>query len=150
MKKLIALVVMEAMLLAGCGSVNGPATHSMAGHGSRIDPNVVASFKPGVTTLAQVEAVLGNPVKSQQISSGTNVILYTNVRIEDAGDHTPETGSALPKRHKFQCATLLTFDTQNRFQTSWTRVDDLGDASPSALGHLDVGDILTSAASGMP
>ena len=148
MKKFVAVIVIATMTQVGCGTTGG----EMHGEASRVSPvnsATVASFQPGVTTLAQVEAALGAPAKSTRMSNGNVVILYARVRIEDTGDLTPETGSALPKRHKVQHSTLLAFDQQGRLLTSWTRVDDLGDASPSALGKFNRGDILTNA-SGIP
>jgi hypothetical protein len=149
MKKLVAVMVLGALTQAACSTTGGTATATTGTAGNQVNPATLASFQTGVTTIDQVEATLGKPVKSVRADSGDDVILYARIRVENVGDSTPETGSALPRRHRVQYSTLLSFDPQGRFITSWTRTDDLGDASPTALGKFNAGDILTSA-SGMP
>jgi hypothetical protein len=149
MRKLVVAIAVAVLMQAGCSSTGGVAATQVKNGGSGINPASLASFQTGVTTLDQVEATLGKPIKSVRGDGGNSVILYARVRLENAGDKTPETGSALPKRHRVQYSTLLAFDPQGHFLTSWTRTDDLGDASPTALGSFNAGDILTSA-SGMP
>lgn len=149
MKKLVAVIVLGALTQIGCSTTGGNAAAQVKTGGAEVNPNTVASFQTGVTTLDQVEAALGQPIKSVRTVNGDNVIMYAKVRVESVGDATPETGSALPKRHRMQYSTLLSFDPQGRFLTSWTRTDDLGDASPSALGKFNAGDILTQQ-SGIP
>ena len=115
-----------------------------------VNPATLASFQPGVTTIDQAEATLGKPAGAVRTPSGNQVIAYVKVRNEDVnGDRIPETGSALPKRHKIRYSTMLAFDPQGRWIRSWTRTDDLGDSSPNALGHFDAGDVLTNQ-DGMP
>jgi hypothetical protein len=158
MKKFMAAIVIASTVLAGCGTPGGTASSPSASSGTTsapskgyaVNPATIASFKAGATTLDQVEATLGKPVGAVRTPSGNQVIAYVKVRSEDVdNDRTPETGTALPKRHKIRYATMLSFDAQGRWISSWTRVDDLGDASPTALGHFDAGDILTNQ-DGMP
>ncbi|HUA79492.1 MAG TPA: hypothetical protein VL997_03910 [Dyella sp.] len=146
MKKLMAVIAVGCLLqlAGGQAAAKKPSKPVYA-----VNPDVVATFKPGVTTMAQVEAVLGNPVKTARVANGDSLILYAKRKIEDVDGSVPETGSALPKRHRVQYSTVLSFDPQGRFMTSLNRVDDLGDSSPSALGHFDAGDVLTNA-DGMP
>jgi hypothetical protein len=158
MKKFMAAIVIAGIVLAGC-STSGGSTPSQTDPPSvtntpaklyAVSPEMLASFKVGVTTIDQVESTLGKPIGAVRTPSGNQVIAYTKIRAEDVNnDRTPETGTALPKRHKVRYATMLAFDPQGRWINSWTRVDDLGDASPSALGHFDAGDILTNQ-DGMP
>jgi hypothetical protein len=158
MNKFMAAIVIASMALVGCSTSGDttPARSESSGvtytptKGYAVNPDTIASFKAGTTTVDQVEATLGKPVGAVRTPSGNQVIAYVKVRTEDvSNDRTPETGTALPKRHKVRYATMLSFDPQGRWLNSWTRVDDLGDASPSALGHFDVGDVLTNQ-DGMP
>ena len=158
MNKFMAAIVIASMALAGCSTSGGTApsqsesssTTSTPTKAYAVNPDTIASFKTGATTLDQVEATLGKPVGAVRTPSGNQVIAYVKVRTEDINnDRTPETGTALPKRHKVRYATMLSFDPQGHWIKSWTRVDDLGDASPSALGHFDAGDVLTNQ-DGMP
>jgi hypothetical protein len=158
MNKFMAAIVMTGMALAGCSTSGGTAASQNESSGTTytpakeyaVNPETIASFKAGATTLDQVEATLGKPVGAVRTPSGNQVIAYVKVRNEDVNnDRTPETGTALPKRHKVQYSTMLSFDPQGRWIKSWTRVDDLGDASPTALGHFNAGDVLTNQ-DGMP
>jgi ABC-type transport system substrate-binding protein len=158
MKKFMAAIVIASIALAGCSTTSGPSSSQSESSSTTytpakvyaVNPATIASFKAGATTLDQVEATLGKPVGAVRTPSGNQVIAYVKVRSEDVdNDRTPETGTALPKRHKIRYATMLSFDAQGRWISSWTRVDDLGDASPTALGHFDAGDILTNQ-DGMP
>ncbi|GLQ88237.1 hypothetical protein ISS98_16850 [Dyella flagellata] len=108
-----------------------------------VNPAIIASFTAGVTTIDQVETRLGKPAGAVRTPSGDQVIAYAVTRNEIYGnDRTPETGTALPKRHKMRYSTMLSFDAQGRWIRSWTRTDDLGDASPGALGNMGAGDIM--------
>jgi hypothetical protein len=157
MKTFMAAIVIGSTALAGYSTSAGAAPAPQSASSSApsvaayaVSPATLASFKPGVTTIDQVEAVLGKPVGAVRTPSGNQVIAYTKIRNEDVnGDRTPETGTALPKRHKIRYATMLAFDPQGRWLKSWTRSDDLGDSSPSALGHFNAGDVLTNQ-DGMP
>jgi hypothetical protein len=158
MKKFMAAIVIAGIVLAGCSTSGGSAPSQKDPPGVTyappkiyaVDPSTIATFKVGVTTMDQVEGMLGKPLGAVRTPSGNQVIAYAKTRTEDVNnDRTPETGTALPKRHKIRYATMLAFDPQGHWINSWTRVDDLGDASPSALGHFDAGDILTNQ-DGMP
>ena len=50
-RSMLTLLTVGALALAGCAT-----------SGVKVDPNVVSSFKPGVTTLADAEARLGPPL----------------------------------------------------------------------------------------
>jgi hypothetical protein len=149
MQKLMALMVFAVLTQAGCSTHGDVAVTRVKTGDSAISPATLASFQTGVTTLDQVEATLGRPIKSVRGESGNSVILYARVRVEKAGDAAPEAGSSLPGSHRVQYSTLLAFDPQGRFLSSWTRTDDLGGASPTTLGKFDMGNVLTST-TGMP
>ena len=53
--------------LAGCMSL-----------GTRVDPNAVAQFRPGITTYAQVVGVLGKPNAEQYGIDGVHAIKYVH------------------------------------------------------------------------
>jgi hypothetical protein len=149
MRKLVAVIVLGALTQVGCSTTGGSATTDVKRDNDQVSPATVASFQTSVTTIGQVEAALGEPIKSVRTASGDDVILYARVRIEAVDDSTSATASAVPERHRVQYSTLLSFDSEGRFLRSWTRTDDLGDASPGALGKFNMGDVLTSA-SGVP
>jgi len=150
MKTFMAAVVMASTVLAACAT-SGGAPPSPSGRSSTasstivyaVNPAIIASFTVGVTTIGEVEARLGKPAGVARTSSGNQVIAYATTRNESVdGDRTPETGTALPRRHKIRYTTMLSFDAQGHWLTSWTRTDDLGDASPGALGNMAAGDIM--------
>ncbi|MDR0274842.1 MAG: hypothetical protein LBI48_05810 [Burkholderiaceae bacterium] len=64
MKRLI--VAAAAVLLIGC-----------AASGVKVDERKVESFKPGVTTKAQVVAALGQPTSQMSISDGISTLDYS-------------------------------------------------------------------------
>ncbi len=55
--------------VAGCASA-----------GTKADPNIVASFVRGQTTVADAEAALGEPNASTTASDGSTVLVYTYAR----------------------------------------------------------------------
>lgn len=58
-----------ALMVAGCASA-----------GVKVDPQVAASFKPGVTTYQDVEQKLGPPTSQMVMSDGSRMIGYTYAR----------------------------------------------------------------------
>jgi PBP1b-binding outer membrane lipoprotein LpoB len=98
-----------AMFLAGC------ATTTAAG---RFDPATVATFQPGVTTIAQVETALGPPYQSMKMPDGTQQLQYISKVQDLSADDTPTTGSAIHKRTTAMVSTMLTFDQSGHFLSS--------------------------------
>jgi ABC-type transport system substrate-binding protein len=157
MKKLMTAVVIASVLMAGC-TTSGGTTSSQDALSNQaqartiryaVNPATIATFKTGVTTIDQVEVLLGKPAGMVRTPAGHQVIAYTMIRSEDLNsDRTPVLGTALPPRHKVRYTTLLSFDQKGYWITSWTRTDDLGNASPTALGHFDMGDVLGGVGNG--
>lgn len=148
MKKLIAVVAVGSLIaLAGCGTTARKpmvplATSQAPNMEFGVSAQTVASFQAGVTTMVQAETILGKPTGAVRTPKGNQIVVYAVQRVEDvSSDRTPETGTALPKRHRVQYSTLLSFDPQGRYIHSWTTTNDLGNASPTALGNLTTGDV---------
>ncbi|HTV85192.1 MAG TPA: hypothetical protein VME63_07290 [Dyella sp.] len=135
MKKLVAVIALAALVQAGCSSTGGVAPASAKTSGTAVSPLTLASFQAGVTTLGQVEATLGQPVKTVRTDSGDSVIQYARVHMESVGN----------RPHRVRYSTLLSFDSHGRFLRAWTRTDDLGEAWPPTPATLDAGDVAASA-----
>ena len=63
-----ALAILAALALFGCATA-----------GTKVDPQVVASFKPGVTTYAQVTTALGRPTSETVSADGQHFVAYSYV-----------------------------------------------------------------------
>jgi hypothetical protein len=55
-----------ALAVTGCASA-----------GTKIDPNAVAAFQKGRTTIADAEAALGDPSATTTLSNGTTSLVYS-------------------------------------------------------------------------
>lgn len=130
MSKIVA-AAMAVLLLAGCAT---PVRHAF-------DPATVATFHPGVTTIAQAEAALGPPFQATRMPDGTEQLQYVSKHQQLAGDGMPVTGSQVPKRVETVVSTTLSFDASGLFVRSWSNSKTRSNAWPSDLGHLDSGDI---------
>src|SRR5581483_1894521 len=129
MNKVVAAMV-AAMVLAGCATAQ-----------QKVDPATVASFKPGVTTIAQVESALGQPFQATRMPDGSQQLQYVSKYQEVAGDGTPTTGSRIPKRVEKTVSTLLTFDPSGHFVSASSNSKSKDNQWPSDLGHLNGGDV---------
>ena len=118
MKSLVAVIVMGGMLVAAHGGIgvasayDSPTTNGASNNANSMEfganKQIIASFRPGVTTLDQAQSLLGKPAGMVRTPKGNQVIVYAVKRIENVNnDRTPETGSALPKRHRVQYSTLI-------------------------------------------
>jgi hypothetical protein len=133
MNKAVA-AVMAAMLLAGCAS--SP---------QKVDPATVASFQPGVTTVAQVEAALGPPFQASRMPDGSQQLQYVSKYQEVSGDGLPTTGSQIPKRVEKTVSTVLRFDQDGHFLSSSSNAKTKDNQWPSNLGNLGSGDMKRNA-----
>jgi hypothetical protein len=122
-----ALLIM--MVLAGCATT-----------GSKSNSDVIASFKPGVTTVADAEATLGQPFQATRQPDGTQQLQYVSKVDNLAADSTPTTGSSLPKRVQTSVSTMLSFDQNGHFVRAWSN-SKTSNNWPSDLGHLQQGDV---------
>lgn len=130
MNKVVA-TAMVALLLAGCATTTE----------HKVDPAAVASFQPGVTTIAQVEAALGPPFQSTRMPDGSQQLQYVSKYQEVSGDGMPVTGSQLPKRVQKTVSTVLSFDQAGRFVSASSNSTTKDKQWPSSLGNLGSGDI---------
>ncbi len=69
-----------AVLLAGCAT---------SGH--KFDASAITSFQPGVTTMTQAEAALGQPFQSTKMPDGTQQLQYVS-KVQSVEDNMPTTG----------------------------------------------------------
>lgn len=106
MKKLT--VVLAVSLLAGCVT-----------SGTKVDPNVVSTFVPGVTTLDQAEAKLGQPNAVTKQADGGTVIAYAFTHAQASGSsYIPVVGAFVGHSDANTATTTLTFDKNGRFVSS--------------------------------
>lgn len=129
MNKAVA-AVMAAVLLAGCAT--SP---------TKVDPDAVASFQPGVTTVAQAEAALGQPFLVSRTSDGGQQLQYVSKQHVATGDGMPTTGSRIPKLAEKTVSTLLVFDPSGHFVRSSSASATKDNKWPSDLGNLGAGDV---------
>lgn len=111
MKKLLAAACFIAGLtLGGCVSV-----------GTKVDPNVVKAFQPGVTTISEAEAKLGQPNQVSHDSDGQTIVVYMYAKSHASGaSYIPIVGIFAGKGISDTVSTTLTFDKQGRFVKSTT------------------------------
>lgn len=74
MKHLLPLVLLAALCAAGCAT-----------SGRQIDPNAVAKIQKGVTTRAQVIALMGEPQAVSNNGNGIEVLTYMYVHAQANG-----------------------------------------------------------------
>jgi outer membrane protein assembly factor BamE (lipoprotein component of BamABCDE complex) len=104
----VALLTISALGLAGCAS-----------SGVKADPNVVSSFQPGVTTLADAEARLGAPSQSTHNSDGTTTLDYIFGSSKmSASTFIPVAGAFVGHSDTQTQITELQFDKNNLFVKS--------------------------------
>ena len=129
MNKVVAAMV-AAMVLAGCATSQ-----------QKVDPATIASFQPGVTTIAQVESTLGQPFQATRMPDGSQQLQYVSKYQEVAGDGTPTTGSQIPKHVEKTVSTVLSFDQSGHFVSSSSSSKTKENQGLDNLGHLDGGDV---------
>jgi outer membrane protein assembly factor BamE (lipoprotein component of BamABCDE complex) len=111
MKNYISKIVNAAalsLLLAGCVTM-----------GNKIDPAVVASFQPGVTTITEVKAKLGEPTQMTQESNGSTILLYSFASSkQSASSFIPGVGAFVGSNSTESQMTELSFDKSGKFTQS--------------------------------
>lgn len=110
----LGLIKLSVLLTAGCVLIAGCATS-----GVKIDPNAVNSFKPGVTTLADAEARLGQPSQTTHNSDGTTTLdyIFGSSKVS-ASTFIPFAGAFVGHTDSQSQITELMFDKNNRFVRS--------------------------------
>lgn len=118
-----------AVVLAGCAST-----------GAKVDSSTIGGFKPGVTTVADAEAALGQPFQATRLPDGTQQLQYVT-KVDSVSD-APTTGSSIPKHTTSNVSTMLSFDTSGHFVRSWSSTGSkTGNTMPSDLSHMNQGDV---------
>jgi len=116
MKRMLVCVAM--LMLAGCMTV-----------GTKVDPGVVSTFRPGVTTISDAEAKLGKPNQVTQDSDGQTIVVYMYIQSHASGaSYIPIVGIFAGKGVSDNVSTTLIFDRAGRFVRSTT-----------AQGHTEAG-----------
>jgi outer membrane protein assembly factor BamE (lipoprotein component of BamABCDE complex) len=123
MKKRFA-AALAAVVFAGCATTS----HKV------VDSDALSTLKPGVTTIAEVEASFGQPFQETKEPDGTDQLQYVSkVRMRDEStDHT--TGSNIPKQIEKNISALLVFDQQGHFLHAWTADKTVDENVPGNLG----------------
>lgn len=121
------------LMLAGCATAGTQY--------SKVDQATVDSFKPGETTVAQVEAALGQPFQANRLPDGSEQLQYISKVRDLAADDTPTTGSAIPKKVDKVVSTMLSFDKSGHFVRSWSTAKTGQESYPSDLGKMQGSDL---------
>jgi outer membrane protein assembly factor BamE (lipoprotein component of BamABCDE complex) len=128
MKRGIAAAV-AAMMLASCATTGGKA----------VDQDAIASLKPGVTTIAEVESAYGKPFNETKEPDGTDQLQYVS-NVREVDNTQPMVGSNIPQRVSKTESAMLVFDQSGHFVRAWTKdgqkttenpVGNLGNGQPS-------------------
>jgi hypothetical protein len=121
---------MAAMILAGCATTGGKV----------IDKDTMASFKAGVTTIAEVKATYGPPFHETKEPDGTDQLQYlSKVRIKD--DSPAVVGSNIPRQIEKTVSAILVFDQNGRFIHAWTKDKTIDENVPGNMGQMQQSDI---------
>jgi len=103
-------VLLTCALLAGCVSA-----------GTKVDPNVVSSFQPGITTIDQAEAKLGQPNAVNKLPDGSTIIVYAFTHAQASGSsYIPIVGPLVGHSDANSITAALTFDDAGKYVRSST------------------------------
>jgi hypothetical protein len=123
--------MIAAVVLAGCATTAGKKV---------VDKDVLATFKPGVTTIAQVEAELGPPFHESKEPDGTDQLQYiSKVKVPD--DSGPTVGSNIPRKIEKTISSLLVFDQNGHFLHAWTADKTIDENVPGNMGKPQPSDV---------
>jgi hypothetical protein len=110
MRKEVLAIMMAAALLAGCVSV-----------GTKVDPSVVATFQPGVTTIQDAESKLGPPNSTTNDSEGGTTIMYVYSHAQASGSsYIPVVGAFVGHTDSNTVTSTLMFDKNGKYLRSTT------------------------------
>jgi len=99
-----------AFALAACATTD---TH-------KVDATTLASFKPGVTTIADAEAALGEPINTTKMADGSTQIQYMTKSESASSVEAPVAGSLMPRNTVKMVSTMLAFDQSGHFVRAWS------------------------------
>jgi hypothetical protein len=121
---------MAAMTLAGCATTGGKV----------VDKDTMASFKAGVTTIAEVQATYGPPFHETKEPDGTDQLQYlSKVRMKD--DTSRVVGSNIPRQIEKAVSAILVFDQNGRFVHAWTIDKTVDENVPGNMGQMQESDV---------
>lgn len=104
MRGLIAAGLLT-LVLSGCVSV-----------GTKVDPNVIAGFQPGITTVGDAEAKLGKPNNVTRMPDGSTLIIYSFTHAQASGSsYIPIVGPFVGHSDANTVIASLTFDPSGKF-----------------------------------
>jgi cell division septation protein DedD len=116
------IAVAATLLIAGCVST-----------GTKVDPTVVASFQPGVTTLAEAEAKLGQPNNVTTESDGGTTVTYVYSHAQASGSSfIPVVGAFVGHTDSNTVTSMLTFDKYGKYVRS---TSSQGQSSAGMINH---------------
>lgn len=115
-------VIVGYAVLAGCVSV-----------GTKVDPNVIATFKPGVTTIVDAERQLGRPNNTTTLPDGSTIVVYAYTHAQASGSsYIPIVGAIVGHSDSNTTTATLTFDKDGKFKNSST---SQGQATAGMFNH---------------
>jgi hypothetical protein len=130
MKKGIAAAI-AAVVIAGCATGPGKAV---------VDKDTMATLKPGVTTIADVEAKFGPPFQESKQPDGTDKLQYiSKVKVPDT--NMPKVGSNIPRQIEKNISAMLVFDQNGRFIHAFTSDKTVDENVPGNLGKMQANDV---------
>ncbi|HWV44598.1 MAG TPA: outer membrane protein assembly factor BamE [Nitrospira sp.] len=110
MKKIV-FAVLAASLLSAC--VNTTT-------GVKMDTNKLAQLHVGTTTIAQAEALLGQPTGIAKAPDGTTTLTYFySQNGQDAKSYIPLLGNVLGKSTHESSMTYVQFDANGKYMKWW-------------------------------
>ncbi|RAP59665.1 outer membrane protein assembly factor BamE [Oleiagrimonas sp. MCCC 1A03011] len=109
LKKLLPLTAV--LLLSACMTLQT---------GKKVDPAKLSQLKPGVTTVAQAEELLGQPTGIAKNPDGTTTLSYFFSHYsQDAKSYIPLVGGFIGKSHQEGAMTYVQFDKRGRYMKWW-------------------------------
>jgi hypothetical protein len=107
MQKITALVLL-ALCTAGCVTT-----------GTKANPNAIASFQPGVTTLDQAEARLGQPYSVSRTADASTIVAYNFANDQAGGsNHRTFLDAFVGDTDANKDMVVLNFDKESKFVSS--------------------------------
>lgn len=104
------LIFAFAITLSACANTETHQFHA----------NTLTTFKPGVTTVADVEAAFGEPVNIVKSPDGTTQLQYMAKAESDKSANDQIPGELLKRNSTKLTATMLSFDQSGHFVRSWS------------------------------
>jgi len=109
-------VLCVALVLTGCAS-----------SGTKVDPNTVATFIKGRTTVADAEAALGEPNGTSTAQDGSTTLIYTYARTSvRASTFIPYVGAFVGGADSKTQSTILSFGADGTYQGATATTGNVG------------------------